>query len=180
MTVSGEMIDLKAVVDQTLAKGKVAGIVAASFGAVSTALLSGYLESRVGCIVLWNPVLNLQDTFVRPKTPWARKNFSGRNVKNIFKTGTFRIDKQFQVGAVFWEELHHFRPDTSLAKTKLPILILHGDRDSYVPFSIAKTFSKRRARTKFIRVKGSDHGFPVDRDEKFAIAESVKFISQNS
>lgn len=181
MTISGEASDLKAVVDQTLAKrGRIAAIVAASFGAVSTSLLARYLESRVSCIVLWNPVLSLRDTFTRPKTSWGRKNFSGHNIKNVFRTGAFRIDGEFQVGVVFWEELHHFKPAATLAKTATPLLILHGDHDTYVPFGVAKHFAKRRPNTEFIAVVGSDHGFPTARSERFAIDQSVKFIQRHT
>jgi len=181
LTVSGEMIDLKTIVDYVLPKeGKLGGLVAASFGAVSTSLLARYLEPRVNCLTLWNPVLSLEETFVKPSTEWAKKNFSGSNVASIYNDGVFKIDGEFSVGVVFWEELHHFRPDRTLTQTKTPLLILHGDRDTYAPFGVSKRFVAERPKSRLIVVHGSDHGFPTPKAEQFAIEETVRFVAEHN
>lgn len=181
MTIAGEMLDLKAAFEHLARKGaRASALVAASFGAVSTSLLARYLSSRLSCAVMWNPVLDLQKTFVRPQTDWARKNFSGPNVSRVYEHGGFTIDDQFRAGVVFWEELHQLRPNDTLARTTFPLLILHGDKDSYVPYSTSAELSRRRARTTLVSVSGSDHGFPRDADERLVIGHTVRFIAAHA
>jgi uncharacterized protein len=179
MTISGEALDLKAVVDYIVTSNRrLTAVIASSFGAVSTGLMARYLERRVESIVLWNPVLDLTATFTSPTTRWGRNNFSGKNVENIQHDGTFKIDGEFEVGIVFWEELHHFKPAASLLATVTPVLIIHGDHDDYVPFEVAQAFATKRRHTTFIPVPGADHGFPDDRDEKSVVQQTVDFIKR--
>jgi alpha-beta hydrolase superfamily lysophospholipase len=70
VTVAGEMLDLQAVIAETgNADAGRLFVVAASFGAVATLLSLPYLEDRLSGLVLWNPVLDLSRTFVKPERP---------------------------------------------------------------------------------------------------------------
>jgi alpha-beta hydrolase superfamily lysophospholipase len=69
VTIAGELLDLQAIVGYiTSALPEPLAIVAASFGAVSTALSLSYLV-KVEQFVFWNPVLDLIRTFVAPELP---------------------------------------------------------------------------------------------------------------
>ncbi len=179
MTISGEMTDLKSVVGYAESRlGGVHAAVASSFGAVSTSLLGKYLQGRIQKLVLWNPVLNLDKTFIHPSVSWGVKNFTGKNVVDVYQDGSFLIDDEFRVGLVFWEELHNFRPDLALTSTDFPVLILHGDQDTYVPFATSAELARSRPRTDLINVASSDHGFSTPEAERFAIERTVDFLSR--
>lgn len=180
MTISGQLLDLKAIVDWVIqAKGRIAGVVGASFGAVSVSLLAKYLEPRIQCLIFWNPVMDLSKTFLNPTTNWGIKNFHYDKVKNLHRDGVFQINRTFEVGVVFWEELHHFQPVEALLRTTTPLLIAHGDQDSFVPFAISEEVAKLRQETTFLRVEGANHGFHTRKSERVVIDETIAFILSN-
>ncbi len=104
MTVSGEMLDLASIFDFIAGKGaNLVALIAASFGAVASSLLSDFLSQRVNQIVFWNPVTDLAKTFLSPTLPWGLRNFTGRNISRVYKDGYFYLDGAFKIGHVFWK-----------------------------------------------------------------------------
>jgi len=177
LTCAGEAIDLKTVVDYCGSKTNAPlAIVAASFGAVSVAILANYLAPRTKAISLWNPVVDLQRTFIAPELPWGIKNFSGSNIANVSVDGHFEIDGNFSVGVVFWEELHHLNPTKSLAQLTLPIQIIHGDQDTYVPYDTSVILANSNTNISLKTISGSDHGFERATDEREVIIATADFL----
>jgi len=176
MTIAGEMLDLNAVIDYTVDQlpGRLA-IVAASFGAVSACLSLPLIEHRVEALVLWNPVLDLQRTFVNPQTPWAMRNFSPRAVAALADTGYLLLDGAFQVGGVLYHEMRAHDPLAAFMSSGVPSLIIHGDADSYVPYSVAAEAADARG-CDFFTITGSDHGFDGRQNEDTAIEETVRWL----
>ncbi|MEV4238938.1 alpha/beta fold hydrolase [Nocardia sp. NPDC049737] len=88
VTIAGECLDLQAAV--TAVRERFAGqrmsIVAASFGAVSTALSLSWLDDLYR-LVLWNPVLDLR-TFLVPELAWGEE-ISALPGRNIWPTTIF-------------------------------------------------------------------------------------------
>lgn len=103
VTIAGELLDVQAVVDHAAhAFSEPLAIVAASFGAVSTTLSLPYLP-QVSEIVLWNPVLDLDRTFITPELPWGLANF-GQNQQRLLRTqGFLLVDGEFELGRVMFE-----------------------------------------------------------------------------
>ena len=139
VTIAGEMLDLQSVIEAAteIAPGPVS-LVAASFGAVSACLSLRLLAKRVANLVLWNPVLDLEHTFLSPELPWGQDNFGADGRRAVREQGYLLIDGEFQLGRVMWEEFHHYRPANAFAADRTPALVVHGDRDTYVSFDIAK------------------------------------------
>jgi hypothetical protein len=84
-----------------------ATIVAASFAAVSASLSLPWLGSRLHRLVLWNPVLDLTDTFVEPTLPWGKENFSSPQQDLLVSQGFLVVDGGFELGRVVFEEFGH-------------------------------------------------------------------------
>ncbi len=180
MTISGELLDLQAVIDCVLkTEGRIATVVGASFGAISVSLLAKYLEPQIQCLVFWNPVMDLSKTFINPTTPWGIKNFQGNNIKNLYRDGVLRIDRRFEVGIAFREELHQFQPMEILLQTKTPLLIAHGDCDTFVPIATSEEVANLRKETKLLRIQGANHGFHTRKSERLVISETIAFILSN-
>ncbi|TCO65958.1 alpha/beta hydrolase [Actinocrispum wychmicini] len=135
MTIAGEMLDLQAAIEYGTRRfpGTLA-IVASSFGAVSTALTLPRLGDRLGRLALWNPVLDLQRTFVHPELPWGNENF---NVSQAAQ-GFLMLDDEFEVGRVQFEEFHHYKPLKYLTANIVPTLVVHGDQDTAVSYEITR------------------------------------------
>lgn len=177
MTIAGEMLDLLAAFElaEHLTKMPVA-VVAASFGAIATCLLLPQIEARLRALVLWNPVLDLKRTFIHPETEWARTNFSEAAVEALGANGVLVIDDEFELGWVAYKEMELYDPYCSLLESQVSTLIIHGDADTYVPYSVSVNAARRRDECQMLTIKGSDHGFDTREREEQAIEETVKWL----
>lgn len=178
MTCAGEAIDLRTVVDHCIATyGPRLSIVAASFGAVSVSILARYLNRRVRSLCLWNPVLKVESTFLKPTLPWGISNFTGENIANLYEVGNLTIDNSFTVGVVFWEELQYIGPSNGILHIDAPVVIIHGDLDSYVPYPDSLEFARANPRASLITISGSDHGFEFEAHERQVLEATTAFLS---
>lgn len=176
VTIAGEMLDLQAAVDQAAGFPGPLSIVAASFGAVSTALSLRYLDPRLHGLVLWCPVLDLRHTFTEPELPWGLENFGPAAQERLHREGYLLVDGEFALGRVIFEEMRHYRPSEAFLASKIPALVIHGNRDSYVSYDIAREAATVRARTDFHTVEGSGHGFDSREREDEAINVTVDWL----
>jgi uncharacterized protein len=179
VTIAGEMLDLQAAV--VYARRALPGplsIVAASFGAVATALSLPYLADHLTGLVLWNPVLDLRHTFVEPQLPWGVQNFGPEQQERLRRGGFLLVDGEFELGRVLFEELKVYRPRDAFVACPVPALVLHGDRDSYVSYDIAKDAAAAQGQSQFHTVRGSGHGFDSPDREEEAIAVTVDWLTR--
>ncbi|MGH4020973.1 MAG: alpha/beta hydrolase [Pseudonocardiaceae bacterium] len=180
MTIAGEMLDLQAAVEYMADRfpGPLS-IVASSFGAVSTSLSLPWLGERLDRLALWNPVLDLQRTFVNPELPWGKENYSPDRQKLLHTQGFLVIDDEFEVGRVLFEEFHYYEPLTYLVTSAVPALVVHGDRDNAVSYEIARQAAAAKPNTDFHTVRGSDHGFDTRQREDEAVAVTAEWLIDN-
>lgn len=179
VTIAGEMLDLQAVIDHAAQHHPgPASIVAASFAAVPTSLSLPYLNSDLSRLVLWNPVLDLQRTFVEPELPWGKNNYSPVQQALLRSQGFLLIDGEFELGRVMFEEFRHYgdRPRKSFVASTVPALVVHGDRDNYVSYDIALAAASASESCTFYTVVASDHGFDSREREDEAIAVTVDWL----
>lgn len=178
-TIAGELLDLQAAVECASARGDgPLSIIAASFGAVSTCLSLAYLEPGLRALVLWNPVLDLRRTFVEPTLPWAQENFGTQQQASLASRGFLSIDGTFEVGRVLFEEMRLYHPLDNFLASEVPALVVHGDRDSAVPYDVARSAAEVRGRCDFHTVAGSDHGFDSREREDEAVEVTISWLSR--
>jgi len=175
VTIAGEMLDLDAATSH--AAGPLA-IVAASFGAVVTTLSLPYLR-QLRSLVLWNPALDLRHTFIEPELPWGRKNFGPRQQQELHRSGVILIDDTFEVGRVMFQEIERYDPRRGFVESHVPALVIHGDRDSYVSYDIAKSAASEQG-ADFHTIEGSDHGFDSPARKEEAIRTTVDWLVRRS
>ncbi|SHF64047.1 Lysophospholipase, alpha-beta hydrolase superfamily [Streptoalloteichus hindustanus] len=177
VTIAGEMLDLQAAVEHVVGRfpGRLV-IVASSFGAVPTSLSLPWLGDRLGRLVLWNPVLDLQRTFVTPELPWGKENFNAEQQKLLATQGFLTLDGEFEVGRVLFEEFHRYEPLQCLTANTVPALVVHGDQDTAVSYEIARQAAAARPNTEFHTVRGADHGFDTREREDEAVAVTVEWL----
>lgn len=179
-TIAGEQLDLKAAVDAARDGFRAPlSVVAASFGAVSTCLSLPYLEGALRSLVLWNPVLDLHRTFVEPRLPWAVENFGPAQQALLPSQGFFSVEGTFEVGRVMFEEMRQCRPVDDFVGSQVPALVVHGDRDSAVPYDIARAAAVARGSCAFHTVHGSDHGFDGREHEDEAITATISWLTEH-
>jgi alpha-beta hydrolase superfamily lysophospholipase len=177
VTIAGEMLDFEAAVNCAFEQsGGQLSVVAASFGAVSTALSLPWLRKRLFSLVLWNPVLDLDHTFVNPHLPWGQDNYSAEQQQLLRTQGYLMMDGEFELGRVLFEEFSHYQPANYFRESSVPALVVHGDRDTAVSYDISRRIATDRPGTALHTIHGSDHGFDSIERENEAIAATVDWL----
>jgi alpha-beta hydrolase superfamily lysophospholipase len=88
-----------------------------------------------------------------------------------------------QVGGLpFYEELFHLDLNLELQSLKIPMLLIHGERDSTVHIAHSEQYVKARQEsdsTEFIRLLNADHDFTFSEERKYAIEKTVNWFKEN-
>ena len=166
MTIIGETLDITASIEQISERwdGDIS-IIGMSFGAGPSIIYSVQKPSSVNCLVLLCPVLDYVSTFLKPIVPWARDSFNKKGFEHLEKKGFLLLDGEFELGAKVVEEFNVIKPYKLLEESKLPVLVIHGDKDSMVPYRVSKKFGKPNKISELIAIRNSDHGFVDIADE---------------
>lgn len=199
MTIAGEYLDLAATISYIYKKYPIkTSVVASSFGAVvAVKYAAEYSQKSMGrwiykllfprnvspslfALVLWNPVLDLQKTFINPIVPWAKSSFNDKGYKSLAENGYLLLDSSFRIGKHLVQEMRVLKPYKFLRKVKCPVLTLHGDKDTYVPFNVSKQHAKPNWKSEFINVKGAEHGFLLRKERNLVIQKTVDWLTKNA
>jgi len=120
MMIAGQVLDLAASVDWL--GGHQPGplcIVAASIGAVSTCRTWRRMAAWA-CLLLLNPVLDLQRTFLKPEAPWPGRSFNAAGFEHLEKHGFLWLDGHFKIGRTLVDEMRTCRLYQKLAGLDIP------------------------------------------------------------
>jgi pimeloyl-ACP methyl ester carboxylesterase len=157
-------------------------IVATSFGAGPAIFAAKQLESRVNRLVLIAPVLDYGMTFLKPVTPWAKNSFTRQALAKVSSNGYLLLDGHFKLSARLIEEFKWLQPWRALQSLSKPVLLIHGDRDSMVPFGASRKYFCRKDAWKFVRLAGADHGYATVGDEsgnsKASVANKHRILEE--
>lgn len=176
-SVIGQNMDMKAVLQyvrkQSGLENPKVHLVAASFGAPPAIFAAARYPDLVRTVCLISPVLSYFRTFLRPETEWASELFTARHLKVAEEGGKLYMDKDFCVGARLVEEMHVIRPDIALAELRQPVLVLHGNRDSMVPYDATVQACDGLRHVKLMTMNGVDHGFMIAGDDEGVDGKSI-------
>jgi len=178
MTIAGELLDLTASMDYAKKCWPLStALVAASFGATSSVM---YAANRpdIPCMVLWDPALDLRKTLLEPILPWGKQSFNAQGYAFLEEHGYMLLAGFFKLGRPLIDEMKRIQPLRYMKRINCPVLTLHGDRDTYVPYVVSKKYARCNSRSEFVTVSGSEHGFGRPRDRQFVIPRTVKWIQR--
>lgn len=178
MTISGELLDLTASMDYAKKRWPLpTAIAAASFGATSAVMYAAEKQD-IPCMVLWNPVLDLRKTFLEPILPWAKQSFNAEAYAFLEEHGYMLLDGFFKLGRPLIDEMRRIKPFEYMKRIRCPVLTLHGDEDTYVPYEVARKHARCNSRSEFVTVPGSEHGFGRPEDRRFVIPRTLEWIQR--
>lgn len=171
VTISGEILDLMAVLGWAQTKNyRSIHILATSFAASITLLsISVYDLHYVRSVVFWNPVISYWNTFIKPKVDWGKEFFDQETLNELsLREYTEIPDEDFRISSRMTQELLLFCPEKTRWPESIPLFIIHGTSDTLVPFSDANEYyqTHRTKEMKFLALDGVDHGF----DDKITTA----------
>lgn len=165
MTIMGEFLDVKSSMDQIAKKWKKkVSILASSFGAGSSILYTVLNPEKVNSLILLNPVIDYNATFLNPIVEWGKDTFNKKGYKHLEENGYILLDGKDALDAKLIAEFQVIKPYEFLKNIKCPVLTIHGDKDSMVPYEISKKYGCPNKNSKFITIKNAEHGF-VDWDD---------------
>jgi len=166
VSIIGDILDIKASIEQIRKhwSGKIV-FIATSFGAGPAILTASQIQEMIQCIILIAPVIDYEATFLKPRTEWAKASFNQIALKELTKKGYLYLDKSFKLSARLIEEFRFIKPYEILDKIQIPVLLIHGEKDSMVPFEISNEHSHPNLFSKFLALSNMDHGYPdIDDD----------------
>lgn len=180
VTVCGEILDFMAVVGWARTR-KYAKLfhVGTSFGGGITLLsVANFSFNDFAGMVFWNPVISYRNTFIDATVPWAREFFNQRTLDELaYRSGTKVPETKFVIGPRMTMELLNFHPENTVWPDNVPLLIIHGDRDTLVPHADAVEYCKHNPRVKLHTLSGVDHGFDNKLSEGYR--ETVQWFNQH-
>jgi len=168
VTVAGMIIDFQSVLNyaRSIATGSLF-VVASSFGA-SVFLL--YLQTQAKIlpdrIVFLNPVVDYRATMLQAELAWGKSLFNEKGFDELNRTGYITLEEGFKMRAAMVVELSIFRPYESFRFLEIPTRVIHGDKDSKVPYSVTKHYSLLSKSVDFRTIEGADHAFKTPSTEK--------------
>jgi len=175
MTPTGEARDIDAAIRFVKEKGfRKIGVLAQSFGGSPSVLSVERNQNSVSALALWASMIDYSPKFSNPKL----KHYIGpEDLKKLDERGYFEFgSRKFKMGKACIEEMKTMKPWQHLGKIKIPILLVHGDKDPYVPYEDSIKYAKMFGK-EFKIIKGGEHG-----DERFlagAKPVTLKFFKEN-
>lgn len=176
LSIKGEVVDLEAVFKYVEQHGyQVTGLLGASFGGGASTLYTASHQNRIKGLCLWNPGLNNRHVLIR----LTILEFIGRikslkrgKGKNITKSRNLIFRKKL------FREMITISPYKSLNNIKIPTFIVHGTKDSKVPYKDSLKYTKYLARGRLLTIKNAEHGFHKKWESKIAIEKTVDFFNK--
>jgi pimeloyl-ACP methyl ester carboxylesterase len=168
-SIIGQNLDTRSIFDfaqRTFGSTARVHLVGASFGAPPALFAAARWPVAIRSVTLIAPVLSYVRTFLKPETEWARGLFSKKTLRRLDEVGRLHFDDTFNIGLRLVEEMRVIRPTTTLAELRQPVLILHGDRDSMVPYDASAQACRGLRHVRFVTLEGADHGFMQEGDEE--------------
>lgn len=179
MTIAGERSDLAASMAYARERWSLpTALVGASFGAVASILYAAD-HHDLPCLVLWNPVLDFQATFWRPALPGGVPLFDPAHLARLDDQGSIAVgDLGYRMGRALVAEMAQMDLLAQLDRIRSPVLTLHGDADSLVPFAVARAHARCNPQSQFVPVPGGEHGFRTPEERAVVIPQTVAWIER--
>jgi len=172
-TISGRILDFMAIIRWARTyEYKQTFHVATSFGASITLLSARRFSMKdFSAVVFWNPVINYEYTFINPKVEWARGFFNLKLLDELAYREGIPIPKtDIVIGPEMAVELLNLRPQDTVWPSDLPLLIVHGDRDTCTPYEDVLQYRRsNRDIVKLHTIAGADHGFDDKLQEAYRV-----------
>ena len=126
-------------------------VFATGFGAYITLLCLEQLQQLPGEVklVVQTPAVLMHETLL------AMKDLSQPTFRAMGKI-TLRAERPFDVSYSFWKDMQE---NIALDSYAIPMLILHGEADAYIPMEHIHNFRRLNEKSKLVIIPGTSHQF---------------------
>ncbi|KCZ71255.1 lysophospholipase [Candidatus Methanoperedens nitroreducens] len=173
MRVSGEILDLMAVIAWAKQHYKRIHLVATSFGASITLLSSSIFDFNfLLSVTMWNPVISYRNTFINSTVSWGKEFFNQSSIEELaYRPYTKISESEFFIGSELTIEFLLLHPEKVVWPEKIPLLIIHGTGDTVVPYKDTVSFSKQNKNVLLHTIPKVDHGFDEKIEEVYEVTK---------
>lgn len=180
LTLSGEIQDIESAFALVQKKGfQEINFLGASFGGGISVLFAARHEKEISRLCLWNPVINYDHCYLHPTLPSILKR-KAHIPEDLGKKGwTTVYGKDFKLGKPLFDEMARFFPYKEILKLRLPVCIIHGDKDTKVPYEDSKEAAESKPDIEFVTIENADHGFhDLKEDAEMANQATLNFFQK--
>lgn len=180
MTIKGERADLDAAIEEAEVKGYASiGLLGASFGGGVSTLYTVSHQHKLRCLCLWNPCLNYDHCFLNPSLPWIRAR-KAHMKKDLEDQGWTTLgSREFVLGKQLFDEMARLFPYQELKRITIPLMIIHGDKDIYVPLADSQESIRGMKNGELVIIEGGEHGFHEPAEHTLqASNETLRFFKK--
>lgn len=173
MTMTKLYEDLESVLDYLLDEGyNYFILIGTSLGGRIISLVD-IKQYNVKKIILWYPAIFYRNKLKLLKNKIFRKKEEIIAIKN----GFYLLHGKKKVSLEYLEQERKINFFNNIIKLNIPMLIIHGNNDSFVNYCNSVYIAKKHNNAKLIIIEGENHGFKnKDENLTYACNETVSFI----
>ncbi len=144
-----------------------------SFGGGLTVYWASTTSATVQSVVLLAPVIDYKEDVLGQHGLIDGSTLNNEAINALLDHGCVETDG-IPYGSALLNELPYINGIAGLKGLRCRSLILHGDADSIVPYSLSEKFARLSSQCKLVNIAGTDHGFGVPGDEDLTSPETKK------
>ena len=148
------------------------GVLGLSMGGRVAAILAS-MDARIRFAILYSPALG-------PLKERMLSRISREEVDKLDKGEAAEVSPGFYLKKQFFETVDYIIPSSIMSRVKIPILIVHGDRDQVISVDeVRKCFDSIRGvndRNELYIVRGGDHTFSKREHTREVISKTLEWI----
>lgn len=161
---------------RTLTGATMVSLLGASFGGGLCAYYAAKRPEELTRLVLLNPQLKYKDRYIDQKPHWHNDRLDAAAAEQLRETGYLQHSPTVRQGRAFLNEVFWISPFAVLGEITAPTLIVHGTKDTFVPIERSReAVTHLRAKHELIEIEGSQHGFAVHDDPRYADPQSQEW-----
>lgn len=135
-----------------------------SFGGGLTAYWTATTAVRIHSVVLLAPVIDYIEDVLAQHGLIENAHLNDASASALARDGHLETDG-IKYGSALLNELPYINGIVGLRTLSCRSLILHGDADSIVPYSLSERFAALNPSCTLVNVPGTDHGFGIPGDD---------------
>jgi pimeloyl-ACP methyl ester carboxylesterase len=171
LTISAVANDIRAAVSyvRDVTGSGLVDLIGASFGGGISAFFTARHPGQIRRLVLFNPLLDYKKRFIDDKPDWDSDQISEQAGQELAAQGFLTHSPTFRLGRALLNEVFFLSPRQALTEVTVPVLLVHGTRDTFVPIESSREAARQITRTQapLIEIDGAQHGFAVHDDPQY-------------